>query len=239
MKNNTINIAICDDEQHTLMEMKRIIDKYMKLINIEYNLHVFDNPLNLLEEKYIIHILFLDVEMPQMDGFAVAEKIREKNKDIKIIFVTSHSELVQKAFKVKAFRYLYKGCNEYDIKEVIEDAVKELQEYRSILVEYQGKRRHIRIKDIYWIESLGDTTAVHLNNEDVITNKILKQWKEELDDSFFQCHKSYLINLDWIKVVSNEGAVLENGVFIPVSARNRSTLKKEFHEFIKRNARYI
>ena len=155
--------------------------------------------------------------------------------------MTRHRDQVQKAFKVNAFRYLYKPLRDEEVREVLADAIDDLKDTEARLVYDRDSDASylVRLRDIFYIESIGDYSVVHTMEKDIVTTSTLRGWKDNLDGRFFQCHKSYIINLHWIRTISEGQVTLQGIKQVPVSVRNRSELKKAFHEYIKKNARYI
>ena len=116
----------------------------------------------LLSSEDEFDIILLDVELPDMDGFSVAEEWKNLQRPGKIIFITSHDEWVQRAFKVQAFRYLYKSGSGQDLLEALEDALKDMNDNEGIVLEGKEESRFVYFREIRWIEALGDEIAVFL-----------------------------------------------------------------------------
>ncbi len=122
----SIRVSICDDDVDEVAKLKNIVEDYLQMQGIAYDMKTYHSPDMLLHEYEMQDILFLDIEMPEYDGLTVAGEIRKKDEDVRIVFLTSHREYIQKAFVVRAYRYLYKPYQRTEIHEVLEDATKEL-----------------------------------------------------------------------------------------------------------------
>lgn len=226
-------IGICDDDICILKELKTKVEEWIKINKYDVHVIVFNSPSELLKFNDEINILFLDVEMPDMDGFTVAENIRRKYPKMKILFLTSHKEMIQQAFKVQAFRYFYKPIDLKEINEGLNDAFLQLKKENGIMV----SGRFIRYSDIVYVESIGDESVLHLINEELVTGITLKQWMKKLGDDFFQCHKSFIVSLGAIKAVKDgEVAFTNSKKTIPVSIRKKTPLKNAYYDYIKRYA---
>lgn len=226
-------IGICDDDICILKELKTKVEEWIKINKYDVHVIVFNSPSELLKFNDEINILFLDVEMPDMDGFTVAENIRRKYPKMKILFLTSHKEMIQQAFKVQAFRYFYKPIDLKEINEGLNDAFLQLKKENGIMV----SGRFIRYSDIVYVESIGDESVLHLINEELVTGITLKQWMKKLGDDFFQCHKSFIVSLGAIKAVKDgEVAFTNSKKTIPVSIRKKTPLKNDYYDYIKRYA---
>ena len=120
-----MRIAICDDEKQICEFLKEKIRRYYFSNDINFSIQTFENGEKLLESDLnLIDVLFLDVEMPGRNGMKVAKAIREKNKEMIIVFFTAYSEFVFESFKVDAFRYLVKPVNNQELNETL-DAIQQ------------------------------------------------------------------------------------------------------------------
>ena len=120
--------------------------------------------------------------MGNIDGFEIGLVWKKQKRPGRIIYITSHDEWVQQAFKVQAFRYLYKDSDmEAGFQEALTEALREYREENDFLV-FSGKKEYfIKIKDIQYIESLGDEMALHLEKDYIIVKETLKEINKRLD----------------------------------------------------------
>lgn len=130
-----LKIAICDDETILCKELKEKISKFYS----EYSIDTFHSGKELLRCPNEYDIIFLDIEMPGEDGMETAKKLRSQNCKSYIIFLTSHTEYMPDAFKVKAFRFLAKPLDEEHLKEALADAQKELADSKKIIISNFGR----------------------------------------------------------------------------------------------------
>jgi two-component system LytT family response regulator len=187
--------------------------------------------------------LFLDVEMPTMDGFQFLEKLEKK--DFAIVITTAYNEYAIKALKKEAIDYLLKPIDTDDLGETIAKIKKHnsrsisTDKFERILLNFNNKLNHKRItintdgklvflepNDILYVESDGKYSTLYLlENKKIVLTKKLKEVCTILPcDSFFRIHNSYIINLNKIKeFIKTDGyVVLENGKKIPVSRQRKS-----------------
>ncbi len=203
-------------------------------------------------EKHNPDLVFLDIEMPRLNGFEMLNKI--KNKNFHLIFTTAYDHYAIKAIKYSAFDYLLKPI---DIEE-LKIAVEKLQESSADNIQQQVDLLQSNINnpkwnlnkfaiptleglcfyniaDLIFLEANSNYTNLYFSdNKKVIASKTLKDFEEMLpEDTFFRPHHSYIINLNFInKYIKGDGGQIEltNGAVIDVSRR-----KKE--EFLKRIGR--
>ncbi|TCT14359.1 LytTR family two component transcriptional regulator [Natranaerovirga pectinivora] len=237
MSNKIISIAICDDEKIIQDIVRTKCESYLDENNMSYEISTFSNGMELLKDNKKFDIFFLDVEMPGMNGFSIAESINRVHKDVCIIFLTSHVEMVQKAFKVKAFRYLFKPIIEEDFFEALRDGIKEIYDVKKIIINQKEKTSIVSVNEIIYIEALGDNTAVYTTEEVYISNKTLKALSEVLDESIFvRCHKSYIVSLRHIKEIESRVIVTTSNIKIPIAVRSKKMVKEKLREYVRENA---
>ena len=109
----TYRIALCEDEEFYRKELEQMLNRYSKDNQDCFELYSFHSGEELLDRysEVYFNILFLDVEMEELSGIGVAEKIREQDENVVIIFVTAYEDFALEAFRVSAFQYLVKPVN--------------------------------------------------------------------------------------------------------------------------------
>jgi len=116
-----MRIAICDDEK----EIRNSIERYVCLIYKDVDIILFDNGKSVLDYPEQIDILFLDIQMKEMDGMETARELRKAGNNVIIIFVTAVEEYVFQAFDVGAFHYLLKPIEQVKFFDVLKNAINE------------------------------------------------------------------------------------------------------------------
>lgn len=226
-----ITICVCDDD----IEISYIVDNYCKQYFKDnmYNLIYFSNGNDLLHEKRVIDLLFLDIGLPVKSGIEIAQKIRSKNIHIPIVFLTSYTDKMQIGYKVRAFRFLIKPLTYEDFYETLNDFKSEFIDSAKIIIRQKDRQTVLIQNNIMFIESLGDISAIHIEKETILVDKTLKQWCCELNsDYFIQCHKSYIVNLKFVHSINNN-IILENGNEIEISRRKKKEFNEAFLNYIR------
>jgi Response regulator of the LytR/AlgR family len=234
---NKVKIAICDDENLFLNHIQDLARRILhEKEGFDYEIKVFNRELELLETEIEYQIVVLDIEMPQIDGFEVAKKLKEKYKRSPIIiFVTSHSELMNKGYYVRAFRYLVKPIVREQLEEALGEAIRELLEIDTIIIEADRKKYIISISDIMYIEALGEGCCLHIGDMRIIRKEPLKYWICTLTQNvIIQVHKSYIVNIGYIKSIANNEMSLSNGDIIPISVRRKKYVKDKLYEYMEK-----
>jgi DNA-binding LytR/AlgR family response regulator len=185
-----------------------------------------------------VSLLFVDINMPDLSGMDFVRSISEKPS---IIFTTAYSEYAIEGFKVDAIDYLLKPIGFSDFLKAANKAksVFDSKEHQSETIKTSGdhlfvksdyKLIRIELSDIKYIESMHEYVRIHLINEKpVMTLVSMKSVEEQLpSDKFMRVHRSYIVNLERIKVIARNRIVFDNSVYIPVSEQ----YKAKFQEFI-------
>lgn len=239
-----MKIGILDDEVHCVESLVLNLRQLFPAAEILYKGTKPQEALAILP-KLKVDLLFLDVEMPGMNGFEFLEQMSDLKFDV--IFTTAYSQYAVKAFKAKAVNYLLKPVDETELLEAVtqwqNEQKKDTQKGLDELLEYLKKEgslknkiavpvsdgyEFIEIEDILYCQSQNNYTYLFLkDNKKVILSKTLKEFENLLEKYYFlRIHKSYLINPNYIKKYNrNDGGylIMDDGISIPVS-RNRKDL---------------
>lgn len=223
-----IKIAICDDEKCFVDQLKNILITYNNYSEESIDIKEFYDGVMLLD-KYDckFDIIFLDIKMPYMDGVKVAEKIRERDKDVTIIFLTSLLGRAVDGYKVKAENFLIKPV---DKKKVIQEIDKyimfnRMKNQNCILIENVEGQFRIPIISIKYIETYNRNLLIHTEDQAIICYKKLKEMKENLKNyAFSQSHKGYLVNLSYVRSIQGTDIMLTTKETLPISR----SMKKDF-----------
>jgi two-component system LytT family response regulator len=186
-------------------------------------------------------LIFVDINMPDLSGMDFVKSLKEKPY---IIFTTAYSEYAIEGFRVDAVDYLLKpiGYNEFlkavnkvktlmDLKTNRSGQVSNVPDHLFVKSEYKLLR--IELSDIKYIESMHEYIRIHLENvKPVMTLISLKSIEEQLPpDKFMRVHRSFIVNLEKIKIIERNRIVFDNSVYIPVGDQ----YKDAFQQFIERN----
>lgn len=236
-----LKIAICDDEKI----IREKIAKEITSLPGQYDIYLYSSGEDLLKEIMQFQVIFLDMQMQGIDGLKTATKLREKDTEVYIIFLTSYMEYMQSAFKVKAFRYLSKPVKKKELEETIGEIQEEIQEellnIQSVVIVENGVEFIVKVKDIICFEAFGDGTYIYTKEKVYETNNSLKNWIKILDSHvFIQVHRSFVISLrHYLAMESDEVKLDGMKETVPVSRRNRKSLTLAIQNYVIKQARYI
>ncbi|EQH26292.1 response regulator [Clostridioides difficile DA00211] len=222
-------IVICEDDITQIAFLRECILKSLEGISSQIELFEFNSGEELLETNLEgIDIFFLDIKMLQLTGMDVAKIIRETNDTSEIIFITSIVDYIQEGYKVRAYRYLLKPIDFGDLNESILSCISDIIKKREnfMLIENKGIINKILINSIMYIEVRKKVLTIHTKNDTYYTKNSMDKIELELEKyNFFRCHKSYLINLEYIQFICKNTVVI-NDEDVPVSKYRMADLRK-------------
>jgi DNA-binding LytR/AlgR family response regulator len=235
-----LNIAIVDDEKIQLDSMQALIKQAAGEMSLTVQLSIFasgEQFLFELEDYPNLDLVFLDIEMNNIDGLEVAQKIREKDSEMTIVFATAFAEYAVQGYEVQALDYLLKPIEVSQLIKVFHRHLERKPQIKeSISLEVNGQLVKLFLEDILYVEVIKRECYIHLKDQTIIVNKTLKELSKELNENFIQTHRSYLVNVAHIEGLLNADVELSNGETIPVSRR----LSKEVQEkFIAHNRKSV
>lgn len=236
--NDSMKIAICDDDKNELFRILSVLADYQTQRNIEFSYKPFDNSTelasNLLQEHYDIYLL--DVVMPGLNGIELAKEIRSSDKAADIIFLTSSPEFAVESYTVKASNYLVKPVARDRLVEALDDIMRTRNEDRdSCLVLKSSVDVHkVHISEIIYIEALNRKVIYYLRNNSQIT--CVEKFASVCDQlllhpEFLLAHRSLLVNMNYIRRIDAADLYLANGKCLPLAQRRTSEIKRLYLAF--------
>lgn len=230
------NIAIIDDEIKDLELIDLIVRKYFSKRNYNYQITPFTNPTQLdFKENY--NVLFLDIEMPNIDGIDLAKKISDTQLNVKIVFITNHDHLVYDATKVAPFGFIRKSKIEDEMQEVLERICKQIEkEQKNIVIHNNSGIIKMNLEELIWVEVIKNNVCFHTVNEDIEIRSTLKQIFTLLPKStFIKVNKSYIVNVNHVERILNDEVVLSNGTCLLINSKFKKQIKEAIIVSMERN----
>ena len=233
-----MKVAIVDDERLARQELQKLLNAYPEI----EELHEFGSSLDALEflEQHTVDLLFLDIQMPEKNGFELLEELALVPH---VIFVTAYDEYAIKAFEFNALDYLLKPVEEKRFSDAMlkalseinvsvnEDVFVPLGPEDKVFVKDGEKCWFVKLQDVRLFESEGNYVRVYFEEYKPLILRSLNNLEKRLDKKkFFRANRKFIINLDWVDKIENwfSGGLLvklKNGKEIEISRRQSSKLK--------------
>lgn len=231
-----LRIAICDDEKIICRQLEDMLSDISKEINQVMETEVYysgEELCNFLIKGNQYDLIFLDIEMYEINGVDVGKKIREELNDelTQIVYISSKESYAMELFEVRPLNFLIKPFNKVKIESVVLKAIK-LIETENYCFEYKNNNITfaVPINDILYFESHGRKVNIILKNETEIKSFYgkLSTVEEQINNiDFVMIHKSYLINLSFCIEYTYEYIKMTNQEILTISQNNRKAVREK------------
>lgn len=235
------SIALCDDEEHFLTLLEYEIKKSFHFHNMDINLLKFSSSYDCLcsFKGNMFDIIFLDINMPHINGFELSSLLKELNKNIEIIFITSLDDVVYKAFDYKPFGFIRKQYLREEVKNQVNRIMQLAQKQcANIFVEDKDNNcvSPVPIHEIHFIENHKNYINIHTKNGIYKKRQTMYSIEQELASyGFFRTHAGFIINIKYLIGIKENIAILENQIEIPISPLKKKKTQQVFLSKFRRN----
>ena len=230
-----IRIALCDDNKEDMLQLhQKIIEWYREnsknqSVSItEYSDSVYLS--SVIDAGDSHDVFFLDVEMPKVDGFQLADKIRNKLPAAIIVFLTSHSELAPDGYKFRALRYVSKLVLSQKLPEALEVVQKEFSALESgyLVVPHYTDALRIPYNEILYVQHILRSSQIYTLRQGVIKdNRGLKTIYSVIGDKWFiYIDRSTFVNIDFIRELKGNEIILRTGESLAISRPMLANVKE-------------
>jgi len=239
-------LVIIDDDIKASENLKQKIESFQASRGCEFEIHIFTSGREYLKEEIQTDILFLDVEMPQMNGIEIAKEVRKKSQNTAILFCTNYQQFAINGYEVNAIGYMVKPISDYSLNLNLTHALKYLDDINETisrklqLKSFQGIIV-LELKDIQYIEVKKHNLYFHLISSSGYEENPVKV-RGSMNDiskslsgfSFSKAGQSFLINLCHIKKVKADKILIDDGTEIPLSRIFKNDFMEEFSQYLIR-----
>lgn len=232
-----MRIAICDDIEKDLYHTKKLVLEYCQKAMLQAEIDIYTDGNTLLQqvtlgETYDLYLL--DIYMEPVNGMDVARQVRQSDQGAELIFITTSPDFALEGFYVHAIGYL--------LKPLTQDALTALLNHHSYrfapsarYITIRHDRNDVKLphKSIIYVEVFGKQTIFHTSDGSYRTWTSLDEVERLLGgEPFLRCHRSYLVNMDYIERVAVSDFILEDGVKIPFPSHDVTQYKKIWQDFV-------
>lgn len=229
-------IAVCDDDA----QMRAFIKKAVEKAQISCQIEEYEDGGKLVSGYKEYDILILDIDMPVLNGIDTAYAIRRFDKRVKIIYVTGYADYMQKSFSVHPFSFLVKPVSEPELIRQLKEAVSyEAKPRKEELLRFHTEDgiEEFEVPDIYYMEYQSRKIRLSTKRGDYIIKGRITDLAQSMEPYGFACpHKSFSVNLYYVKSIKGYDIYMLNGDMIPLSQKRSSRFRNVLGNF---QAEYI
>lgn len=236
-----IKIAVCDDEEIFGKKLYAMISQYLEEKKLFFEIDTFHAGTEFVAlgpEMSKYQIVFLDINMDELDGIETAKKLRNYCKDSYLVFVTAFLNYTLEGYKVEAIRYILKGASNFrDLVYEALDAICEKMRYveQKEVFDFKEGKKEISMNRIAYIESNLHKLNFYVVESDYVSytlSSTLNAIEDRLEEKrFARIHQSFLVNLDFVVSISNYKAYLQNGNVLPIAKNRFRDAREKFVKF--------
>jgi DNA-binding LytR/AlgR family response regulator len=230
----SVNIAICDDN---LEDMKTLLEA-LYAYDSSFQISIYSDGQQFLEDwsehKVLFDILFLDINIPVVNGIDIARKIQRGSTDLKIIFVSFSNKHYSEAYEVFAFNYIIKPVNSKKLNYILDKALNDIAKVRrkQICFSYKNSKFRIYCDNIMYIESRDKTIYFHMKDKRTLKcySKLTFVLQQLPNEYFVRCHQSFAVNIFYVTEMTDKYFCLDK-IVINISKKYQKTAKDKYLEY--------
>ncbi|OZG65258.1 LytR/AlgR family response regulator transcription factor [Bifidobacterium eulemuris] len=226
-----LTVAIVEDDDAAADKLRACLDMFAQRTGNTFDVRRFVEPTSFLEGyKPSWDIVFMDIEMPNMDGLVAAHRLRELDGGTVLIFVTNMAQFAAKGYEVDALDYIIKPFSYADFERKIARAVKlcDSESDDSVIISQRGGSQRIRLRDVSYVEVRGHSLEFHTENGVVAGTGSLQEAEAKLKPhGFLRCGKPYLVNQRHIDAIKGNEVRLSDGGSLPIGRAFRKSFLQD------------
>lgn len=231
-----MNALVCDDDMQSMELLARHVREYMNNRALNCSITATTSPAEIVQSSQSFDLAFLDIQMEEMDGIALAKALRARNGRVALFFVTNYDAYQDDAMDLRAFRFLGKPFDANRLYAGLDRAMEYIGGASMEIYLYEdGAHRRVLADDILYITRSGRKTALVTKSAALYTAESFDALCEKLPPLFFYAvHKSFFVNLHYVEQYSYKELYLSDGTRIPIAPRRQSAFYRFWFEYLRR-----
>lgn len=230
-----IRVAIVEDQESDIIILKKILHHFETAEGEMFQITLYHSPLALLEGyRAVYDLIFMDIELPHMNGMEAARKLRKLDTGVLLIFVTKVAKYAIRGYEVGALDYVLKPLEYYSFVPKVRRAIRyiNLNAEKYITLNKDRGQRRVSLRYLKYVEVKGHYLTYYTVDEEIVARGKISELEQKLEmENFARCNNCYLVNLHYVTGV--HGQILELGsIQLPISRTKQS-------EFLNRLTLYL
>ncbi len=228
-------IALCEDMPTERDKTLNKIETFFQRENLRYDIKTYSSGSAILSDmedvSAVFDLIFMDIYMGESNGFETAVEIRKRNAYVPIVFLTMSKEYAVESYDVEAAGYLLKPVEDEKLFHLLSKLTR-AEIPKCLTVKQRGAVKNLDYRDIVYMESKGHRVIIHLQNgvDEIVYDKLDRLEKEMDDVRFLRCHKSYLVNMDYIKYAEDQFQ-LTTGAIVPIRTHGKKEVVNQYTNY--------
>ena len=221
-----LRIAVVEDDKTYAAQLKEYLVRYGTEKNQKISVALFPEGEDIVTDYSAeFDIILMDVEMTFMDGMTTAERIREKDNEVVIIFITNMPQYAIQGYKVDALDYVLKPISYFAFSQRIDRALTRVKKKEAtyITVAQKGGKKKLNVDKICYVEVRDHDLIYHSTKGDIVTKSSMKEAEDTLGGTkFFRCNRCYLVNLEYVEDFRGNDVTVASDVIQVSRARKKA-----------------
>ena len=221
-----LRIAVVEDDKTYAAQLKEYLVRYGTEKNQKISVALFPYGEDIVTDYSAeFDIILMDVEMTFMDGMTTAERIREKDNEVVIIFITNMPQYAIQGYKVDALDYVLKPISYFAFSQRIDRALTRVKKKEAtyITVAQKGGKKKLNVDKICYVEVRDHDLIYHSTKGDIVTKSSMKEAEDTLGGTkFFRCNRCYLVNLEYVEDFRGNDVTVASDVIQVSRARKKA-----------------
>ncbi len=237
-KKDMYRFCIVDDDKNIRDELLSFLKQYSQEENLEISIDCFEDANKFLKQDDEYDLIFMDIEIGDLNGIDVVKSMREKKIDTIVIFISYLASYAVDGYSVDGFDFIVKPLNYYEFSLKMKRAMNNISKEKNVVfhVHSRGEIYKIESNKLKYVEVINHTIIFHMLDENITINSSLKEVKEKLAGADFAlCNQCYLVNLNFVESI-NKNTVKVKDEELRISVPRRKEFENTFLEFLKRKA---
>lgn len=229
-----IRLAIVEDEENYTKILRDFVLRYSRENRVLFGVTAFSDGQEILEafetlpEEGLFDLILMDIQMPGVDGMTAAARIREKDPEVLLMFITNRMDYAVRGYEVDALDYIVKPVEYFAFSAKLRRALARIPDRSRAyyMIGSKGEKLRLRTDQIYYVESEGHTLVFHTMSGEYRIRERLQKVEEDLaGQDFFRCNKGYLVNLRHVDAVKDGWCMIGSDKLLISRARKTPFLE--------------